>query len=196
MTKKATPENNRRNEILSAAFELFLENGYEKTSVRMISKKVGCEVGLVYYYFKTKEDVFESVLSAYFTQTEEELKVLSEQATYNSENNLRIFTEFAEEKAKNFRTVFPNTVHASVRCTVAEKITDLAEKYLEEMMQKTDKKDSFVWVFLARGICNAVFREDETYWETNKEKIMATAKTIVTARDSSSRRRDIPSFLL
>ena len=58
MSKTPTSESSKRNEILAAALALFLENGYEKTSVRMISQKVGCEVGLVYYYFKTKIILF------------------------------------------------------------------------------------------------------------------------------------------
>ncbi len=196
MPKTITCENNKRNEILSAALELFLEKGYEKTSVRMISQKVGCEVGLVYYYFKTKEEVFENVLSSYFHQIEEEWKALTEKATTNAENNLHLFTDFVEEKAKKYREMFPTTVHFSIRCAICERMTNLAEIYLGEMLQKTDKKDSFAALFIARGVCGAVFREDASYWETNKEKIMESIKPLIAAKENASRKRDIPSFLL
>ena len=134
MNKKTIAEGGKRAEILSAALALFLENGYEKTSVRMISQKVGCEVGLVYYYFKTKEDVFENALSAYFTQIEEEFKTLVEKSTNSAENALSLFAEHIEEKAKIYRDVFPSTVHFSIRCAVCEKMTTLAETYLNNML--------------------------------------------------------------
>ena len=111
MSKTPTSESSKRNEILAAALALFLENGYEKTSVRMISQKVGCEVGLVYYYFKTKEDVFENALNAYFMQTEEEFKALVEKATANAENNIVLFADYMQDKAKNYRDIFSETVH-------------------------------------------------------------------------------------
>lgn len=196
MSKTPTPESSKRNEILAAALALFLENGYEKTSVRMISQKVGCEVGLVYYYFKTKEDVFENALNAYFMQTEEEFKALVEKATANAENNIVLFADYMQDKAKNYRDIFSETVHFSIRCAVCEKIASLAEIYLSEMLQKAEQKDSFAALFIARGICSAAFRQDVSYWETNKEKILGTAKSMISAKEVAGRKRDIPSFLL
>ena len=196
MPKTITSENSKRNDILSAALALFLENGYEKTSVRMISQKVGCEVGLVYYYFKTKEDVFENALSAYFTQIEEELKALVEKSTNSAESTLSLFADHIEEKANHYRDIFPSTVHFSIRCAVCEKITTLAETYLNDMLQKADIKDTFSSLFIARGICSAAFRENDAYWATNKEKILETAKLLIATKETTGKKREIPSFLL
>ncbi len=55
----------RKTEIIEAALELFLENGYEGTSVSMIVSRVGVAQGLFYYYFKSKEDVFQSAMEHY-----------------------------------------------------------------------------------------------------------------------------------
>ena len=41
MARKAVLEGGKRDEIIDAATELFFENGYEATSVRMIMDKVG-----------------------------------------------------------------------------------------------------------------------------------------------------------
>ena len=41
----------RKNEILDAAQELFLTQGYEKISVDNIIKKIGIAKGTFYYYF-------------------------------------------------------------------------------------------------------------------------------------------------
>ena len=52
----------RRSEILVAARELFVKNGYEQTSVNDILKIVGIAKGTFYYYFSSKEEVLEAII--------------------------------------------------------------------------------------------------------------------------------------
>lgn len=54
----------RRQEIIDMAEQLFLEHGIEKTSIAQIAQQIGVAKGLVYYYFKTKEEVLSSVVSS------------------------------------------------------------------------------------------------------------------------------------
>ena len=51
MARKALLTGGKRDEIIYAAMELFFENGYEATSVRMILDKVNGEVCMFYHYF-------------------------------------------------------------------------------------------------------------------------------------------------
>jgi len=44
--------------IMEAAEELFLENGYARTSTTAIAKKAGCNQALVHYYYRSKENLF------------------------------------------------------------------------------------------------------------------------------------------
>lgn len=50
----------RRNEILDAAGELFMINGYDKTSTNAILDKVGIARGTLYYHFKSKEEIMDA----------------------------------------------------------------------------------------------------------------------------------------
>lgn len=50
----------RRNEILDAAGELFMLNGYDKTSTNAILDKVGIARGTLYYHFKSKEEIMDA----------------------------------------------------------------------------------------------------------------------------------------
>ncbi|MDB5730344.1 MAG: TetR/AcrR family transcriptional regulator [Variovorax sp.] len=60
---KQTPRRLRRAaEILSAAREVFLEKGFERSSVSEIAARVGVVEGLVYAYFPTKRDLLNEVL--------------------------------------------------------------------------------------------------------------------------------------
>lgn len=51
-------------QILTAAAELFLEKGYRATSTTAIAKRAGCNQALIYYYFRSKENLFGKVFSS------------------------------------------------------------------------------------------------------------------------------------
>ena len=53
---------NKRADIIQAAYELFLENGYDNTSIKMISQRADVAQGHLYNFFQGKEDLFDAVL--------------------------------------------------------------------------------------------------------------------------------------
>ena len=57
---------NMEQKILDVAVELFLNNGFDKTSTTEIAKKVGCNQALIHYYFRTKENLFQKVFESKF----------------------------------------------------------------------------------------------------------------------------------
>ncbi len=59
-------ETDTKSQILTAALDLFAQNGYEKTTMRAIAKKVGIQSASIYYFFDSKE----SLLKAIFTEFE------------------------------------------------------------------------------------------------------------------------------
>lgn len=58
-------ETTRRTEIIQAAHDLFVQQGYHGTSMRQIAKKAGIALGGLYNHFKSKEDVFREVFFEY-----------------------------------------------------------------------------------------------------------------------------------
>jgi len=55
----------RRSEILDAADELFGQKGFDGTSTKDILEKVGIARGTLYYHFKSKEDIMDSLIDRY-----------------------------------------------------------------------------------------------------------------------------------
>lgn len=55
----------RRNEILDAADELFTQKGFDGTSTSNILEKVGIARGTLYYHFKSKEDIMDALIERY-----------------------------------------------------------------------------------------------------------------------------------
>lgn len=52
----------RPGEILEAAFEEFVENGYAGTRLEDVAARAGVTKGTIYFYFESKEDVFASMV--------------------------------------------------------------------------------------------------------------------------------------
>ncbi|GIO84342.1 TetR family transcriptional regulator [Paenibacillus faecis] len=55
----------RKNEILDAADELFGQKGFEGTSTNDILEKVGIARGTLYHHFKSKEDIMDALIERY-----------------------------------------------------------------------------------------------------------------------------------
>lgn len=54
----------RRMQIVDAAVELFIENGFHKTTTRQIAGAAGISIGSLYEYVKSKEDILYLVCDA------------------------------------------------------------------------------------------------------------------------------------
>ena len=52
----------RRRRIQRAAREVFVERGYAKTSIEQIARQASLSVGAIYLYFRSKEDLYVSLL--------------------------------------------------------------------------------------------------------------------------------------
>lgn len=55
----------RRNEILDVADELFGKKGFDGTSTNDILEKVGIARGTLYHHFKSKEDIMDALIERY-----------------------------------------------------------------------------------------------------------------------------------
>ena len=51
-------ENTTSDRIYYTSFKLFLENGYEATNIRDICNEVGVKASTIYFYYKSKQDLF------------------------------------------------------------------------------------------------------------------------------------------
>ncbi|NIK79890.1 AcrR family transcriptional regulator [Paenibacillus castaneae] len=55
----------RKNEIIDAADELFGQKGFDGTSTNDILEKVGIARGTLYHHFKSKEDIMDALIERY-----------------------------------------------------------------------------------------------------------------------------------
>lgn len=93
-----TDESTKEMLIASAKTE-FLEKGYEKASLRSICSKANVTTGALYFFFKNKSDLFDSIvagtaeklLQLVERQTEAELNGSEKSSEYQREMNIFLF---------------------------------------------------------------------------------------------------------
>lgn len=71
---KQRDDSERANQILEAADALFGEQGYDAISVRDVAEAAEVNKALVFYYFKSKEALFERVMARYYEAHERALR--------------------------------------------------------------------------------------------------------------------------
>ncbi|WP_134685827.1 TetR/AcrR family transcriptional regulator [Brevibacillus migulae] len=89
MPRIAKDPQERRNEILDAAIELFNTKGYEHTSVSDIVKKVGVAQGTFYYYFRSKEEIVNAAHERSLSSRMDFVKNVMEDSTLTAVEKLR-----------------------------------------------------------------------------------------------------------
>lgn len=62
--------NEKKQHILDAAISVFIENGFEETSMRQIASAAGLTTGAIYHHFKNKDELFYHAVkeAMYFAQ--------------------------------------------------------------------------------------------------------------------------------
>lgn len=64
----------KKSGIESAAKELFIKQGFHATAMRDIAKRAEVSIGNLYNYYKTKEEIFESIIGGYLQVINTRLK--------------------------------------------------------------------------------------------------------------------------
>lgn len=65
-TKREQDRESKREEIVAAARDLFIQEGYEATSMSRLATTAGVAPNTIYWYFKDKDEVLVAVLDAEF----------------------------------------------------------------------------------------------------------------------------------
>ena len=73
----STPRKNpkvRRRQIMDAAIDLFYELGYQKASLRDISRRVEVTQAAIYYHFQNKEEILFAIIDEFSNKLDETLR--------------------------------------------------------------------------------------------------------------------------
>ncbi len=89
--------------ILAVAFRLFMEKGYEHTSIQdIIDQLGGLSKGAIYHHFKSKEDILIAVTDQMTAESNQMLALIRDRADLNGSEKLKaIFKESISRPVQN-----------------------------------------------------------------------------------------------
>lgn len=79
----------RRRRIQRAARSVFADKGYAKTSIEMIAREASLSVGAIYLYFRSKEDLYVSLLEETLELFDTELRQIRARVDLAADERLR-----------------------------------------------------------------------------------------------------------
>lgn len=141
----------RPEEITAAALEAFAERGYAATRVDDVARRAGVSKGLLYLYFKTKEDLFKAVIRSFVVPRIDALRAIIDKSDLSSEEFLRgPFLDFA-------KTLPGSPISILVRLMISEgpKHPDLLQFYWDNVISRGLGAISEI---LDRGVESGEFR--------------------------------------
>ena len=143
---------NRPQEITAAAFEAFAEKGFARTRVDDVAKRAGVSKGLLYLYFKTKEELFKAVVKSVVIRRVDQLIENVESTELSSE-------DFIRGPLLSFLQQLPGSpVAIVIRLLISEgpRHPDLVDYYYDNVVAKGLAAISG---FVKRGIARGEFRD-------------------------------------
>jgi len=141
----------RPEEITAAALQAFAEKGYAATRVDDVAKRAGVSKGLLYLYFKTKEDLFKAVIRSFVVPRIDALRAIIDSSELSSEEFLRgPFLDFA-------KALPGSPIGILVRLMISEgpKHPDLLQFYWDNVISRGL---GAINELLERGVASGEFR--------------------------------------
>lgn len=161
--RKARQKKFLRQEILDAASELFVREGYENVSMRRIADKIEYSPTTIYLYFKDKSDLLESVCKETFARLVQRLSKIMEQPgdpVERLKRGLIAYIEFGVQNPHHYRATFMMPVPDGLD---------------EPKHQETDSPGMQAFAFLPRAIsdCIKAGRLPDTNVELSSQAVWA-----------------------
>lgn len=181
--RKLEEKQEMRDRILNGARKIFLEKGYEQTSMRNIANEINYSPGSIYFHFKDKGEVFHELHKEGFRLLLTQLKILNKVADPFERLKAvgRVFIQFAQENKDYYNLMFiveePAKSPESGGFQIAQEAINHLLGIVKECQQKGRFKDmdteyfTFMILSAMHGICALFCKDRATNFvtKTNEE---------------------------
>lgn len=133
-------KNERKQELLKIAYNMFLTKGYDNTSIDDIIHEAQIAKGTYYYYFESKEATLEEVINMMINEEVESAKRLLNSPISIPEKLVGVITSLRpkinEQEIQNILNKKENIVmHEKINNRIIEKAIPLLEQIVNEGIQ-------------------------------------------------------------
>jgi len=127
-----------RKKILDAALEVFAKHGYHLTTVDAIAKTAGISKGLMYNYFKSKEQVLQELMIGMIENLMCEFMPLHPEDKFTRKdviNFINVGIDLVMEKPYFWKLYFSVFLQPDVMAIVLEKMLEMGKPYMQRFTE-------------------------------------------------------------
>src|ERR1044071_5578793 len=136
--RKAQERQARRRRIQEAARTVFAERGYAGASIELIAREASLSVGAIYLYFRSKEDLYVSLLEETLDLFDTELRQIRGRSDVSPPERLRtawsFLTQWAATDVEASR-VLRLISQPNVRSQLSDEVVESVGKGLTQMRE-------------------------------------------------------------
>jgi len=126
-------------EFIQVAEQLFLEKGYENTSVDDIVKKMGAAKGLFYYYFDSKDDVILALVDMIYEEIGKNIEQVMAQPGLSALERFSALgrcQQFAKGRSEFMREFFHQERNRNLHFAMDERANDMMVPVFERIIRQ------------------------------------------------------------
>lgn len=186
MARKQMFEGGTKNRIIEVGSHLFFEKGFDGTGIREIMKEVGADVGAFYYYYKSKDELFEDVLNNFFAPYEVDFEKIASEAEQRPYRALLRFFEYVKLSTREFRAKYDGHIHKTVRWAIREQTLTVLEPYIERIINilisyggKPTMNAHTMAIFLSHGVGSVILHEESDWIDSTTDDMRKTVNLIM-----------------
>lgn len=131
---------NTKQNIITIARAVFLEHGYEQTSLQMIIEKSGISKGGLYHYFSSKEEILEETIKEEFASLFKDLAIIFQDPDLGYKDKILQVMEkkkvFYIERYEVVSHVFLSEEHLLLQYKAKMIISPLFDPYIEQLFHE------------------------------------------------------------
>jgi AcrR family transcriptional regulator len=160
--------------ILNTAYKIFMEKGYEETSIRNIAGKIEYSPAMIYLYFHDKNEILFHLQEKVFENFNEKINEFSfmKDSFSRLKKLAHAYVEFAASNPSQYELLFYNNPYEKTTSQVIpprEKVLSLLREHIESTISRNqfsrmpiNEAVSMVWSFL-HGISSLSMKYQMSY---------------------------------
>ncbi|HVO74445.1 MAG TPA: TetR/AcrR family transcriptional regulator [Ignavibacteriaceae bacterium] len=132
-----------RKKILEAALQVFAKEGYYSSTISAIANKAGISQGLMYNYFKSKEELLNELMIGLIENIMSEFMPLKPGEKIEQKDIIKIINatiDLVLEKPEFWKLYFSVFIQPDVMAMVMDKMMKMSEPYLKELVKYFKEK--------------------------------------------------------
>lgn len=176
----------RKNEILNVAEKLFTTKGYEKTTVNDILREIGIAKGTFYYYFKSKEEVLDAIVSGYkeiiATRAEAVLNkkgISPEEKLMNAFMSMRIIDKVDSNMLDEIHKAQNAILHQKILNQLVTTMAPILEKIIKEGIEKKVWNCRYPLQYMQIFLASSLTLTDEGIFELDGDSQMKVMAALI-----------------